>query len=93
MAHRYSVVAARWDELRLLAHLGKSTPDDDYRLRELTPILRALTAELAIENVAAEGENYGPDAVRGITDWCGHLPVDLSCLLDETWHESADSWS
>ena len=75
----------------MLAYRGQSTPDDDNRLRQLTPLVRALTEQLGLEEIATE-EHRGPDAVVGITDWCGHLPTDLGCLIGETWQEAAEGW-
>jgi hypothetical protein len=88
---RYSVLAARWEFLRLLAHNGGSTPDDDRRFRELTPLLAALTARIDLPDVATE-DHSGPDAVPDITTYAGHLPLDIGELMGETWHESAALW-
>ena len=88
---RYSIIAARWEELRLLIHEGKSAPADEHRFREGTPIFRALTAELGLD--AADETHPGPETIPGITGWDGFLACDFSYLIaNETWQSTAADW-
>jgi len=86
--YRYSVVAARWEALRLLIHRGQSVPTDDRRFEDLSAVLRALTAKIGLLT------GTGPDAVAGITSAAGFLPLDLSELIaGETWQSAAEGWN
>ena len=40
----------------------------------------------------ATEEHRGPDAIVGITDWGGYLPLDLAGLIGQTWQEAAQGW-
>jgi hypothetical protein len=77
-ARRYSLVAARWEALRLAIDRGHTTPGTDDRFRELTPILKALTVELGL----------GPE----VTGWKGFLSGDPERIICDTWQEAADGW-
>jgi hypothetical protein len=46
LVRKYSFLAARWEELRLAQHDGKTTPADDDRLSEVGGMLDALTKKL-----------------------------------------------
>lgn len=87
--HRYSIVAARWEGLRLLIDAGDGTAADDARFRELTTILKVVTAQLALSTCA---EQNHPDDVPGITDWKGFLPGDPERILASDWREAASGW-
>jgi hypothetical protein len=87
VARRYSLVAARWEALRLAMNRGKTTPADDARFLELTGVLRALTAKLGLAT------HPGTEAVEGITDRAGFLPRDPQRIIyAETWQMAADGW-
>jgi hypothetical protein len=89
--YRYSVLAARWERLRVLIHSGGSTPADDTRFRDLTVILRALSEKHGIPT--ATEDHAGPDAIVGVTGYDGFLPGDSSYLLSgETWQTAAEGW-
>lgn len=45
---RFSVIAARWEQLRLAQVEGKTTPGDDATLRELTSLLHVATHKLSL---------------------------------------------
>jgi hypothetical protein len=78
VARRYSLVAARWDALRLAIHRGQTTPADDVRFRELSQILQALTVKLGL------GTN--------LTDARGFLPSDPQRIICRSWVEAAAGW-
>jgi hypothetical protein len=46
LVRRYSFVGARFEELRLRQHDGKTTPADDDRLSEIGRMLDAMTKKL-----------------------------------------------
>jgi|SRR5271163_4372673 len=43
------------------------------------------------EQTATE-QRHGPDAIVGITDHGGYLPLDLAGLIGQTWQEAAQGW-
>jgi hypothetical protein len=89
---RYATVAARWEALRLMAHQGRSTPGDDAKFRELSDLMRRLTAKLPLESDLATEGHCGPDGIPGLTAWDGNLPLELGGLLRQSWQESASGW-
>lgn len=97
LARRYSLVAARWEALRLAMDRGKTTPADDARFRDLSDVLRALTAKLGLATGTganrSSSNNLGPEAIAGITDRAGFLPRDPQRIVQaETWQTAADGW-
>jgi hypothetical protein len=78
LVRRYSFLAARFEELRLQQHDGKTTPADDNRLREVSRMLGALTRELGL----------GDD----VTDANGYLPRDPQRLLNGTSLDCLRLW-
>lgn len=88
LIRRYSLVAARFQALRLLIDEGKSTPADYLRFRELGDLMRTLTVKLDLPDVATV-DSAGPDAVVGVTDAAGFLPLDFGYLIGQSWQESA----
>jgi hypothetical protein len=62
--YQYSVTAARWEALRLLADRGRSTPGDDQIFRKLSDVLRGLTERLPLEADLATEDRCGPDVFR-----------------------------
>ena len=89
---RYAACASRWEALRLLADQGCSTPGDDAKFRELSEILKGLTAKLPLESDLATADRCGPDGIPGLTAYDGNLPLDLGGLIGQTWQESASGW-
>ena len=89
LSYSYAATAARWEAIRLLIHRRKNTLTDDYRYRELSTLLRSLTAKLGLP-ACVEG---GWDAVPGITDGKGFLPKDCCRFLCKDWKEAAEMWS
>ena len=90
--YQYSVTAARWEALRLLADQGRSTPGDDQIFRKLSELLKALTARLPLEaDLATEGR-CGSDGIPGLTAYDGCLPLDLGGLIGLSWQGSASGW-
>ena len=86
--YRYSMVASRWEALRLLRRRGESTAADDQRFWELTTLLRTLTEKIGLET--ATEDHRGPDAIPGVTGFDGFLPLDYSHLIaGETWQTAA----
>lgn len=51
---RYAFVAARWEELKLAQIDGRTTPDEDARLREVSDVLRVLTEKLDLGGVTGD---------------------------------------
>lgn len=76
-ARRYSLVAARWEELCLAADRGQTTPADDTRLRELTQVITAMSGQLGF---------------KALTDANGFLPGDPQRIICESWQEAAEGW-
>ncbi len=76
-ARRYSVVAARWEALRLAMERGRTTPGDDKRFLELSHILGGIGAKLGFTE---------------LTDANGFLPGDCQRLMCRTWQEAAEGW-
>jgi hypothetical protein len=90
LRYRYSVIAARWERLRLQRDRGQSTPADDRRFWELSSVLRTLTEKIGLD---ALDETTDPEAIPGITSWGGFLPLDLGYLIaGETWQSAAEGW-
>jgi hypothetical protein len=73
--YRYSTAAARWEALRLLIDQGKAAPADEHKFRQLSVVLRGLTAALGLP-VATE-DHHGPDAIVGLTSWSGLFAAGL----------------
>jgi hypothetical protein len=62
LVRKYSFVAARFEEMKLAQVDGKTTPDDDYRFREVTQMLQVLTKRLGLGD--------------SVTGWKEFLPKD-----------------
>lgn len=75
MARRYSVVAARWEELRLAMDKGKTTPADDARFLDLSHTLKAIGSKLGFAD---------------LTDADGFLPGDPARIICSAWQEAAE---
>jgi hypothetical protein len=91
LAYRYSVVAARWEELRLAIDRGNITPGDDRRFHELGIVLRTLTEKIGLPTCRAD--HHGPEGIPGLTGDDGFPPMDFSYLLTgETWQTAAEGW-
>ncbi|MEB3023919.1 hypothetical protein [[Mycobacterium] crassicus] len=90
VAHRYSLVAARWEALRLLIDSGNGTARDDQRFSDLGGILRALTKQLGVPTCT--DENRGADGIPGLTWPNGFLPGDPERILAADWREAARDW-
>jgi hypothetical protein len=78
LVRRYSFLAARFEELRLAQHDGRTTPDDDVRFREVSEMLRLLTVRL------------GPG--EAVTGFNGFLPKDPQRIISDSWLECARVW-
>jgi len=89
IARRYATVAARWDELRILRHRGRSTPGDEMRLAELTHVLAGLSEQLGLETASEPGVE---GVVVGVTvPWGPYLPGDFGYLIHGwTWDLSSE---
>lgn len=88
LAGKYAVIAARWEQLRLLARDGQATPADDARFRELSRVLSVFSDRLALPVVSD-----GPEVIAGVTGFHGFLPFDPQRLLPgETWSSAAAGW-
>jgi hypothetical protein len=95
IANRYSVVAARWEELRLAMYQRRTTPGDDDRFRDLSRVLKALTDELwpreqPVEPTAECLAEF-PDYVPGITSAQGFLPGP-DRIICKSWQDAAGGW-
>jgi hypothetical protein len=77
LARRYSFLAARFEEMKLAQHDGRTTPDDDARFREVTEMLRAL----------GKGLGFGD-----VTGWNDFLPGDPQRIVSRSWVECARLW-
>jgi hypothetical protein len=88
IARRYSLIAARWEQLRLAVDKGRTTPADDARYVELSGLMRALTARLGLPACkVGTGE-----AIPGITNGQGFLPNDPCRIIHGSWQEAAEVW-
>ena len=77
LVRKYSFVAARFEEMKLAQHDGRTTPDDDARFREVTEMLRALR----------KGLGFGD-----VTGWNDFLPGDPQRIVSDSWLECARLW-
>lgn len=75
---KYSFVAARFEEMKLAQHDGRTTPDDDARFREVSEMLVVLTKKLGL------GES--------VTGWNDFLPGDPQRIISDSWLQSARLW-
>jgi hypothetical protein len=79
LVRKYSFVAARYEQMRLAMHDGRTTPADDVRFREVCEMLKVLTKKLGL------GER--------ITAWKGEwLPGDPQRITSDSWPECARLW-
>jgi hypothetical protein len=102
---RFTMLAAKWDWLRLLAFDGKATPADLRMLAELVPQLRGAVAALTFDRFAPADRpldrHHLPHMLVDsaysffphVTTGTGHLPGDTGGeLLGKSWVESARQW-
>jgi|SRR5271165_6468812 len=89
LAYKYSVVAARWEAVRLMIDRGNATPADDHRFRELSHVLGALAKQIGLSGCSEDDK--GVNDFPGIT-FNGFLPGDPSRIIDKTWQEAAEGW-
>jgi hypothetical protein len=75
---RYSFLLARWEQLKLAQHDGRTTPDDDARFREISEILLVATKKLGLGDT--------------VTGWNNFPHRDPQRLIDDSWIESARVW-
>jgi hypothetical protein len=76
LLYRYSLIAARWEAVRLLIDKGKGTSADDRRFAELSHLYRA----------ASEQIGFGAELPSDF------LPNDPSRVLVDTWQQAAEIW-
>jgi hypothetical protein len=75
---KYSFVAARFEEMKLAQVDGKTTPDDDYRFREVMQMLQGAYQRLGLGD--------------SVTGWKEFLPKDPQRLIYDSWLEAARMW-
>lgn len=78
LVRRYSFVAARFEEMKLAQHDGRTTPDDDARFQEVTGMLRVLGKRLGLGD--------------SVTGWREFLPGDPQRIISDSWLRSARLW-
>lgn len=78
IVRRYSFLAARFEELKLAQHDGRTTPDDDARFQEVTEMLQVLGKRLGLGD--------------SVTGWREFLPGDPQRIISNSWLESARLW-
>jgi hypothetical protein len=78
LVRKYSFVAARYEQLRLAMHDGKTTPAADVRFREVSEMLRVLTRRLGLGD--------------SVTGWRDFLPGDPARITEDSWVEAARLW-
>jgi hypothetical protein len=78
LVRKYSLLAARFEQMRLAMRDGRTAPADDVRFREVTEMLKALTKRLGL------GES--------VTGWLDFLPGDPQRILGDSWVECARLW-
>jgi hypothetical protein len=78
LVRKYSFLAARYEQMRLAMHDGKTTPANDVRFRELSDMLKVITKKLGLG-----------DSVTGRKEF---LPNDPQRIISDSWLESARLW-
>jgi hypothetical protein len=89
VVHRYALVAADWEWLRLRVH-NNPLPvlADDELFSAQTVTLRKLSIELGLKTCTTA--TAGTDGIAGITDLRGFLPNDPGYLRSSGWVESTE---
>ena len=82
---RYSVIAARWEGMRLRLARSVPTPAEDERFSTLTGVLRSLSAGLGLSTCTADNANA--DGIPGVTDRNGWLPGDPARIVYPSWSD------